>query len=202
MSVTAQRRPFTIVLPRGWSRVPVGPGASAAIRTILDRAVAGVDDARAVRVRRRLQELLHQQVKAAEAQSGTELYLPTEQVHGVSVPASVVVSVPALAEDADPMDVLLAVAARRRGAEVLDVGGQPAVRAEHREEPATLGEDLAGVEAAVRQVVYFLADPADRGRFVVMSASILESTAQGGAAVADAVTELVDAMVSTFRWAG
>src|SRR5690606_36600929 len=91
---TAQRRPFTNVRPRGWSPVPGGPAASAAIRTILDRAVAGVDDARAVRVRRRLQELLHQQVKVAEAQSATELYLPTEQVHAVSVPASVVVSVP------------------------------------------------------------------------------------------------------------
>ncbi|MCM3659528.1 hypothetical protein M3148_00735 [Georgenia satyanarayanai] len=200
MSTTAQQGRFTLVLPPGWSRIPLGTGSRPAVRAVVDRAVAGLDDRRAVDVRRRLQQLLSEQVQAAQAQSGVELYLPTEQVHGISVPASVVVSLPPVGADADPMDLLLAVAAKRRGAQVVDVGGKPAVRTEDRQESAPLGEIFAETHAAARQIVHFLADPDDRSRYAVVSGTVLESTAEGGAAVADAVTELVDALVSTFRW--
>src|SRR5699024_1408634 len=103
MSTTAQQGRFTLVLPPGWSRIPLGSGSRAAVRAVVDRAVAGLDDRRAVDVRRRLQQLLSEQVQAAQAQSGIELYLPTEPVHGISVPASVVVSLPPVGADADPM---------------------------------------------------------------------------------------------------
>lgn len=194
------RREFTMVLPRGWSRIPVGHGSRAAIRRILDKAVAGTEDRRATGVRRHLEELLTEQVRAAEAQSGVELCLPTEQVRGVTVPASVLISAPKGPTEGDPMDVLLAVAAKRRRAEVVDIGGKPAVRTEERMAASPLGGTFTDVEASTRQIVYFLADPEDRSRYAVVSASVLESRAQGGELVADAVSELVDAMLSTFRW--
>ena len=199
--MSTARPQYTMVLPHGWSRIPVGRGARAAIKGSLDKAVARSDDRRAIGVRRHLQELLTEQVNAAEAQSGVELCLPTDQVHGVTVPASVLISMPAGPTEGDPMDVLLAVAAKRPGAEVVDIAGKPAVRTEKRTENVDAGGTFDGVQARTRQIVYFLADPEDRRRYAVVSAQVLEATMDGGAAVADAVTELIDAMLSTFRWA-
>lgn len=197
---TLRHPPFTIVLPAGWSRIPIGPGSRPAIKRILDAAVDRTDDPRAVQVRRRLEQMLTAQVRAAQEQSGVELYLPTAQVHGITVPASVVVSAPKPEAGTDPTEVLLAVAARRKGAAVLDIGGKPAVRTERLVAPPREVDAYDGAPPPSRQVVYFLADPDDDRRYLVVSASVLVGEGEGPAAVADAVTELVDAMLTTFRW--
>lgn len=197
---TRARAPFTMVLPAGWSRIPVGAGSAAAVRRILDRATARADDPRAAGVRRRLEQLLMAQVDAAAKQSGVELYLPTSQVHGVTVPASVIVSAPRVTEGTDPMDTLLAVAARSPGAEVVEIDGKPAVRSVRRSHTPRMGEGFEGMSHPTRQVVYYLADPADQRRYLVVSAQVLEAEVESGTALADAVTELVDAMLTTFRW--
>lgn len=191
------RAPFTLVLPPGWSRIPVGPGSRTAIRQILDRTTAGVTDKQAAGARRQLETLLTEQVEAARQQSGVELYLPTAQVHGITVPASIIVSAPRLPEDADPMDTLLVVAARSTQAEVIDIDGKAAVRSEQR---VAADGGIEGASHLTRQIVYFLADPADKRRYLVVAAQVIEGEGEGGAAVADAVTELIDAMLTTFRW--
>jgi len=195
---------FTIVLPPGWARIPVGKGSREVISAILDRTFAGVQDPRAAGLRRQLHTALTRQVRAAAAQSGAELYLPVERVHGVTVPASVVVSMPRLDPGEDPADVLLAVVARRPCAEVVEIGGAPAVRTldvRAAAGPVGVGEDGA---PARRQLTYYLADagavPGASPRYAIVSAGILEDAGEGGGVVADAVTELVDAMLTTFRW--
>lgn len=195
------RPSFTIVLPPGWSRIPVGKGSASAIRRILDRAAGRSDDPRTAGVRRRLERTLTQQVEAAQERSGVEMYLPTEKVHGITVPASVLVSAPRVAEGTDPMDTLLAVAARGDGAEVVDIGGAPAVRTERILAPRSIGQGFDGSVPLTRQVVYFLADPSDRSRYLVLSAQVIQGEVPGAQAMGDAVVDLVDAMVSTFRWA-
>ena len=191
---------YSLVLPAGWSRIPVGPGARPAIKRILDAAVARSDDPRAVGVRRRLEDMLTAQVKEAASHAGVELYLPTAQVHGISVPASIVVSAPQVAPGTDPMDLLLAVAARREGSEVLEIDGKPAVRNERTDDRPQLGDGFEDAKVSNRQIVYYLADPQDERRYLVLTATVLEGAGEGGSAVADAVTELIDAMLTTFRW--
>lgn len=193
---------FTIVVPTGWVRIPVGKGSREAITAVLDRTFAGVEDPRAAGLRRQLHTALTRQVRAAAAQSGVELYLPVERVHGVTVPASVVVSTPRLDGGEEPTEVLLGVVARRPGAEVVEIGGAPAVRTlQHLAAHGQVGVGEDGAPAR-RQLTYYLAGAAPGARYAVVSASILEGAGAGGAAVADAVTELVDAMLTTFRWAG
>jgi hypothetical protein len=189
-----------IVVPPGWVRIPVGKGSREAVTAVLDRTFAGVEDPRAAGLRRQLQTALTRQVRAAAAQSGVELYLPVERVHGVTVPASAIVSLPRLEPAEDPTDVLLAVVARRPGAEVVEIGGAPAVRTlEHLAAGGAAGVGEEGVPAR-RQLTYYLAEEGAGARYAVVSASILEGYGDGGAAVADAVTELIDAMLTTFRW--
>jgi hypothetical protein len=191
---------FTVVVPRGWARIPVGKGSREALDAVLDRTFAGVRDARATALRRHLHTALARQVRAAAAQGGVELYLPVERVHHVTVPASVVVSMPRLDAGEDATDVLLAVVARRPGAEVVEIGGAPAVRTlEHLAARGAVGVGEDGAPTR-RQLTYYLADPGPSPRCAVVAATILEGSGEGGATVADAVTELVDAMLTTFRW--
>lgn len=199
-TTTPTHAPYTLVLPAGWSRIPVGRGSRAAIRRILDAAAARSDDPGTVGVRRRLEEMLTAQVEEAARHQGVALYLPTAQVHGISVPASIVVSAPQLTTGGDPMDLLLAVAARRDGSEVLEIDGKPAVRNERTQAEPRLRDGFEGGELSTRQIVYYLADPQDDRRYLVITASVLEGTGEGAEEIADAVTELVDAMLTTFRW--
>ncbi|MPV37177.1 hypothetical protein [Georgenia subflava] len=204
-AVTSRGRahvPFTIVVPTGWGRIPVGKGSREAVEKILDRTFAGTSGPQAARLRSQIQGALHRQLRAAAAQSGVELYLPVERVHGITVPASVIASVPSLDGDDEPMDVLLGVAARHPGAEVIEVGGTPCVRATRAGLASDGGGELSGSPVASRQISYYLTDPTDTSRYVILAATILEADGEGGAAVADAVTELVDAMLTTFRWVG
>ncbi|MCK6209433.1 hypothetical protein KZX45_02615 [Georgenia sp. EYE_87] len=191
---------FSIVVPPGWVRIPVGKGSRQAVTAVLDRTFAGIEDPRVAGLRRQLQTAITRQVRAAAAQSGVELYLPVERVHGVTVPASAIVSLPRLEPAEDPADVLLAVVARRPGAEVVEIGGAPAVRTlEHLAGSGAVGVGEEGAPAR-RQLTYYLAEAGAGARYAVVSASILEGPDDGGAAVADAVTELIDAMLTTFRW--
>ncbi|PFG41284.1 hypothetical protein ATJ97_3832 [Georgenia soli] len=193
---------FTIVVPPGWARIPVGKGSREAVTAVLDRTFAGVQDPRAAGLRRQLHTALTRQIRAAAARGGVELYLPVERVHGVTVPASVVVSMPRLDPGEDPGEVLLAVVARRPGAEVVEIGGAPAVRTLDQQDAtgtAGVGEDGA---PARRQLTFFIAEEGPGARYAVVTASILEGPGSGGSAVADAITELVDAMLTTFRWLG
>lgn len=200
--MTARENGFTIAVPPGWVRVPVGKGSREVITAVLDRTFAGVHDPRAAGLRRQMHTALARQVRAAAAHSGVELYLPVERVHGVTVPASVVVSMPPLDGGEDPTDVLLAVVARRPGAEVVEIGGAPAVRTmEHLAAQGVVGVGEEGAPDR-RQLTYYLTDAGTSPRYAVVSASILEGPGEQGAAVADAVVELVDAMLTTFRWGG
>jgi hypothetical protein len=200
--MTARENGFAIALPPGWVRIPVGKGSREVITAVLDRTFAGVKDPRAAGLRRQLHTALTRQVRAAAVQSGVELYLPVERVHGVTVPACVVVSMPRLDPAEDPADVLLAVVARRPGADVVEIGGAPAVRTlVEYDATGTAGVGESGTPSR-RQVTYYLAGTGPSPRYAVVTASILEGAGEGGAAVADAVTELVDAMLTTFRWLG
>lgn len=186
-------RRFTVLVPTGWARIPVGRGSREAVRTVLDRSFADVVHPSAAVLRRQLEGTLTRQLRAAAGQHAAEIYLPVTQVRGITVPASVVVSLPPLEAGQEARDLLLALAARDGSAEVVDVGGEPAVRVERHHAAGADGTP------ASRQVLYHLGDG---GRYAVLSGTVLEGPGDGGSAVADATTELVDAMASTFRWAG
>lgn len=78
-------------LPPGWRRIPV-VGAGPVITDLLDEAFRGLPRDSYAPHRAHLQRVLDEQVTAAQAHHGIDLYLPTAGVRGRPVAASFVVS--------------------------------------------------------------------------------------------------------------
>ena len=100
---------YALVLPPGWSRIPLRHGTERAITGILDRSFAGLPRDKVAALRRELHLRLRDLSGRARESSGLDLYVPTEQMHGVTATASFVVAEMSLFS-AEPVDPALLVA--------------------------------------------------------------------------------------------
>ena len=199
---------YSLVLPPGWLQIPLDQRAAAAIRTLLDRAFTDVPPDvppdTAASLRRRLEGHLTATVAAARRSGGTELYVPTERMGGVLVPASFVVADIVPGTDGGPIDdddlvgrVMARLVAADDSARVIEVDDAPAVRTESRSAPDP--DRSLGVRAASRRVGYVLAVPGERGRWLAVTATVLEAEDDRDD-LAGLLVELFDAVMTTFRW--
>jgi hypothetical protein len=116
-------------------------------------------------------------------------------MHGRSLAASFVVGGVVLPEDLDELETLALVGELSAGGRLVEVGGVPAARTE-RAEP---GDPGSGLDVATRRVDYTVPIPGQPRRWL----SIVFSTpgaGDPGDQVADALVELFDAIMTTFRW--
>ena len=199
---------YSLVLPPGWVQIPLDEGSVPAVRKLLDRAFTHVPadippDTVAI-LRRRLEGRLTATVAEARRTGGTELYVPTERMGGVLVPASFVVADVRPETEDDPVDeqdlvgrVLARLVAADDSARVIEIDGAPVVRTESRS--ASDPERSLGVRAASRRVEYLLAVPGEAGRWLAVSATILEAE-DDDEDLAGLLVELFDAVMTTFRW--
>jgi len=177
-------------------------GTDKAIREILDEAFArlpaNLPRDKVVPYRKELERRLAAMVAEARRKAATDLYLPVEQVHGIRVAASFVVSEMSLtsAELVDPVLIVSRLASEADGTSEAIVDGAAGVRTER-----TAGPDPARkVDYGSRRVDYVLPVPGDPDRWLVIAFSTLGG-GDPGDQYAKVLVQLFDAIMSTFRWA-
>jgi hypothetical protein len=190
---------YSLVLPRGWVRVPLREGTGEALEEKVFRGVekvpAGVprDEGMAYRlyVRRRVEKL----VVAARRAGGLDLYVPVGVRPGGSIAASFVVGEVAARGSAPPEAVVARLAGE--AGEVRGVADTVAARWEYVRGPSP--ED-AEADTASRHVDYVLPVPGDEGgRWLAVSFSTA-GDGDPGSAFTRALADLFDAVMTTFQW--
>ncbi|WP_327429106.1 hypothetical protein [Streptomyces sp. NBC_01236] len=188
---------YSLVLPPGWRRIPLRYGTENAVGRILDQAFAELPRDKVFTHRRDLEGRLWQQVRDAREADGLDLYLPVELLHGMSVPASILVSETRMpvAAGLDPRELALVVASSDSGREVVELGGAPAVRTER-----TAGADPGrGIEFPSRRVDYQVPVPQDPQRWLTVAFSTVAAEDADGE-LSLLLADLFDAVMTTFRW--
>lgn len=195
---------FNLVPPPGWDVIPLHSGTTEAMDRIVRKAVAqlpaGFPKDDTPKARLKLTQEMKKVVSRARAKGGMTLYLPTERLHGVALPVSIVASepieIPRVTPERGPEAVLLALASETPGAEMRELDDTAALRSE-RDVPADAAQ---GVEVAHRRAEYFVPVPgSDPDQYVTFSFSALIAPGSDPAFY-DTLVELFDAVMSTFRW--
>ncbi|MFD7057944.1 hypothetical protein [Streptomyces sp. NPDC059906] len=195
---------FNLVPPPGWDVIPLRTGTQEAMDHIVRKAVAqlpvGFPKDDIPKARLKLTQEMKKVVRRARAKGGMTLYLPTERLHGVALPVSIVASapidIPRVRPAGGPDAVLAALASVTPGAETRTLDDTAALRSE-REVPADAAQ---GVDVAHRRVAYFVPVPDSApDQYLAFSFSALIAPGSDPAFY-DILVELFDAVMNTFRW--
>ncbi|WP_406468862.1 hypothetical protein OH738_16935 [Streptomyces hirsutus] len=195
---------FNLVPPPGWDVIPLRTGTKEAMDRIVRKAVAqlpvGFPKDDIPKARLKLTQEMKKVVRRASAKGGMTLYLPTERLHGVALPVSIVASepieIPRVRPHSGPEAVLAALASVTPGAETRELDDTAALRSE-RDVPADAAK---GVDVAHRRVEYFVPVPDSiPDKYLTFSFSALIAPGSDPAFY-DMLVELFDAVMGTFRW--
>ncbi|MEU0193058.1 hypothetical protein ABZ250_24785 [Streptomyces afghaniensis] len=195
---------FNLVPPPGWDVIPLHRGTQEAMDRIVHKAVrqlpVGFPKDDIPKARLKLTQEMKKVVRRASAKGGMTLYLPTERLHGVALPVSIVASepieIPRVRPTSGPEAVLVALASEIPGAETRELDDTAALRSE-RDVPADAAQ---GVDVAHRRVEYFVPIPDSMpDQYLTFSFSALIAPGSDPAFY-DTLVELFDAVMGTFRW--
>jgi hypothetical protein len=195
---------YELVLPAGWRRIPVRHGSKAAIRAIFDEVFArypqSVSRDEVIKQRVQAEGRLTDMVRRARSSGGVDLYLPVEQVHGVAVPASFVVSHASMegpqdGGTVDPVQVIATFVAEAEHAVPAELDGVPCARTETVAEP----DPAQNVPTASRRADYVVPVPGQPGQWLIVTFSTVGDGDPEGD-FARLLVELFDAIMATFRW--
>jgi hypothetical protein len=192
---------FLIALPPGWMRLPARRAEDAALRAAVDEIIAEalpetLPRDRAEPWRGEMRKTITGIVTEAREAGANAVYLPVRPVNGVNIPASFVES--EIDDDGagDPGGVLASILAGADGTlHVID--GAHAARTDSAVVSVEPREGWP--ELTTRQIVYTVEVPHREGRWVVLSFSAASGD-RPSAALSDALVELFDALMLTFRW--
>lgn len=207
MSIDAARSGYRLLLPPGWARLDLTDDVDAQVRRLLEAALRGRAPDDAAAFRRQLGAQMSASAQEAAARGVAVLYFPVAEEAGAPLPTSIAVA--ALTGDRldDPLDLLVAMAARDSSGRAVDLDGAVALRTSRLTRSTALDseevpeEDRALVSALVRrQVQYIVGDPTDRGRWLTFTWVCVVPGDGSANEVADAAEELFDAMMLSFRW--
>ncbi|MFF4825335.1 hypothetical protein ACFY20_20325 [Streptomyces sp. NPDC001312] len=188
---------YSLVLPPGWRQIPLRKGTERAVMRVLDHAFEGMPRDEVFAYRRDLEARLWQRIEDARKADGLDLYLPVELMHGISVPASILVSETRLTggEGLDPQEAALLMAGSEGRREVVDLDGAPAVRAERTAQP----DPELGAEFPSRRVDYQVPVPGQSWRWLTVAFSTVGAEDVDGE-LSLLLVDLFDAVMTTFRW--
>ncbi|MGW4373312.1 hypothetical protein ACWEJ7_06545 [Streptomyces albidoflavus] len=195
---------FNLVPPPGWDVIPLHAGTKEAMDRIVRKAVkqlpVGFPKDDIPKARLKLAQEMKKVVRRATAKGGMTLYLPTERLHGVALPVSIIASepieIPRVRPGSGPEAVLLALASQTPGAKLRELDDTAALRSE-RDVPA---DTARGIDVAHRQVEYVVPIPDSApDQYLTFSFSALIAPGSDPAFY-DTLVELFDAVMSTFRW--
>ncbi|MFJ3618771.1 hypothetical protein ACIPSH_11540 [Streptomyces iakyrus] len=195
---------FNLVPPPGWDVIPLHTGTGEAMDRIVRKAVAqlpvGFPKDDIPKARLKLTHEMKKVVRRARAKGGMTLYLPTERLHGVALPVSIIASepieIPRVTADSGPEAVLAALASETPGAELRELDDTAALRSERD----VAADATQGVDVAHRRVEYLVPIPdSTPDQYLTFSFSALIAPGSDPAFY-DTLVELFDAVMSTFRW--
>ena len=188
---------YSLVLPPGWTRIPLRHGTEQAITSILNRSFAGLPRDQVASLRRELQLRLRDLTGKARESCGLDLYVPVDRMHGITATASFLVAEVSFGsvQPVDPALLVARLVGTSEQTDIADVAGTVGTRTEHVAAPDT----EQGVEYASRRVDYVLPVPEDPDRWVIVSFSTL-GMGDPSDDLAVLLVELFDAVMTTFRW--
>ena len=193
---------FNLIIPGGWVHIPTTPGLAEVRARSIDAIVRqALPDTlprdKAGPWRRMLRRDLTEATDEAQRQGARGLVLPVQEMHGMRLPGSLLLSViDDAADPQDPQQVLAEVVADAGpDGTALEIGGCPAARIR-----TVIDSDQIKRKAPSVRVNYLVAAPDAPGVWGVLTFTVLSD----GDVEADAVQAIVlmfDAVVSTLRWA-
>ncbi|MBL0886554.1 hypothetical protein [Myceligenerans indicum] len=196
---------WAMLLPPGWARFPTGAGRAreldAAIEQVVARALPDTLPRDTAEPHRRLlRDTLHSTLAEAVDAGAGAVYLPTEPLDGVMVPASI--TEVELVSDAGANPVEVAAGLLTDGYEesdLVELDGRPGVRLAHTEHAVRRDGDVP--ELSTHQVVYAVSRDEALGEWLVLSFSTVWNS-EDSERLAEALVLFFDAVMGTFRWAG
>ncbi|NUP14532.1 MAG: hypothetical protein HOZ81_00170 [Streptomyces sp.] len=196
---------YTILMPPGWDRIPLRSKAETqdAIKGIVDQAVKYLDPAtprdKVTQARLELHNRLNRAVADAKRRNGIDIYLPVEPIHGFVAPASFLVSKvnPGPAAQISPNETMSHLTKDFGPSEEITLDEVPGVRCQ-RSLPGNPKDDDSVPSRQVNYVVP-VPDPGDVSEWLIVSFTALtpDETPQE---FLELLTELFDAVMTTFRW--
>jgi hypothetical protein len=193
---------FSLIIPGGWVHIPTTPGLAQvrerSINAIVRQALPDtLPRDKAGPWRRMLRKDLTEATDEAERQGARGLVLPVQEMHGMRLPGSLLLSVIEDPGDPqDPMQVLSEIVADAGpDGMALEVGGCPAARVSK-----IVDSDRIKRKAPSVRVNYLVAAPDAPGVWGVLTFTVL-SDGDVDADPVQAIVLLFDAVVSTLRWA-
>ncbi len=193
---------FELIIPEGWVHVPTTPGLSRVrertIEAIIRHALPDtLPRDKAGPWRRMLRRELAEATGEAERQGARAVVLPIQEMHGVRLPGTMLLSV--IEDDGEPVDPkqVLDTILADAGADgmALEIGGGPAARIS----AVVDGGPVKRAAPAVR-VNYLVAAPDAPGVWGTLTFTVL-TDGDVDAAPVQAIVLLFDAVVGTLRWA-
>lgn len=179
---------FTILTPADWYRIPLRPveRRGASVRALVDRQFHGVDD-QPILKRRTLEDLRGAAEEAAN-KGGLVLYLSTQELMGVPLPASLLVTLVPTGGDALSMARALA---DEGEVGLRDLPAGRAVRSRVTER----FKDTRRMGSVFKDTLlqYYIPLPGEPEMLLLSFGSPLEP-------LAEAMTELFDAIAGSVRW--
>ncbi len=171
---------FTVLLPPGWVRIPLDGRENARAVALADAKAGEAPGPQRQAAQQQLRALLRQALGQARRAAGTDILISLGQRDGLALAASCLVSYVEHGEPV-PLDKLGTELARGGGSvSAADIGGLPAIRHRHPEDPMT-------------RVDYHLQVPGRTGLMTLAFATPLEP-------LADPMTLLFDAIAESLRW--
>jgi hypothetical protein len=193
---------FNLIIPSGWAHIPTTPELGRVrertINAIVRQALPDtLPRDKAGPWRRILRKDLTEATDEAERQGARGLVLPVQEMHGMRLPGTLLLSVIEDPGDPqDPMQVLSEIVADAGpDGMALQVGGCPAARVSK-----IVDSDRIKRKAPSVRVNYLVAAPDAPGVWGVLTFTVL-SDGDVDADPVQAIVLLFDAVVSTLRWA-
>ncbi|QKW09396.1 hypothetical protein HUT18_26410 [Streptomyces sp. NA04227] len=185
---------YRILLPEGWFRLALEPDRRAAsVDALVDRQLRGIDNQPQLRGLLRTEML--ERAENAYRGGGIELYLSLQQAGGLTIPASLLITLltpppgrglPKLKD----LGAALAADGEAKEVSMLDLNAGSALRV--RREIAPSGEEGDYAQPSVT-VDYQLDIPGGQGQLLLTFSTPLIQ-------IADAMTELFDAVAGSLTW--
>jgi hypothetical protein len=195
---------YSLILPPGWVGVPLRDqkATDSSVRKIVNKACEELPSNfprdKVTPYRLEIERRLRKGVAQAQTGSGLDLYLPVYERGRVPLGASFVVAEmagPLNSSDAKSILALMADGSENDHCESVEVAESPALRRD-----VMVGGDLQeDAELASRRVDYLIPVPQDPNRWVIVSFSTV-GAGDPEDEIAEATTELFDAIMTTFRW--
>jgi hypothetical protein len=193
---------FNLIIPNGWVHIPTAPEfgrvRARAIDAIVRQALPDtLPRDKAGPWRRILRKDLTEATDEAERQGARGLVLPVQEMHGMRLPGTLLLSV--LEDPGDPQDPVQALSeiVADAGADgmTLEIGGCPAARISK-----IIESDRIKRKAPSVRVNYLVSAPDAPGVWGVLTFTVL-TDGDVDADPVQAIVLLFDAVVSTLRWA-